>query len=295
MRLGTRASMLARTQSATVGNAWAEHTGGRWEEVLIATDGDDLTRPLAQVGNPGIFVSRLRDALLSGEVDVIVHSFKDLPSAQLPGVTVAAVPKRADARDALISAESGGLAGLPIGAVVGTSSPRRARALLAMRPDLAIEPIRGNVDTRLRKVRDGQVHATVLAMAGLLRLGKAGAVSEILPIEQMLPAPAQGALAVECRTGERELMGQLAAQSDKRSLLACTAERAVLAGVGALCTTAVGAYATFAAKAEMSLRADLADHRGVEYACLEVVGEVRDTADAYELGMVAARALLERQ
>ncbi len=294
MRLGTRASLLARTQSATVGDAWAKASGGTWEEVLITTAGDDTSVPLSQPGQPGVFVSALRAALLAGEVDVIVHSFKDLPSAPAIGIHLAAVPEREDARDALVSKGNLRLEQLPEGAVLGTSSPRRAQRMLALRPDLRIEPIRGNVDTRIRKVRDGEYDATILAIAGMKRIGREKECAQILTVDQLVPAPAQGALAIECRQGDRELMDQLKGLSHKASLLRAAAERAVLIGVEAECTTAVGAYAEIDKKGELTLVAELADHKGVEYERLSVSGMVKDRADAHALGLVAAAALLGR-
>ena len=294
MRLGTRASLLARTQSATVGDAWAEATGQSWEEVLITTAGDDTSVPLQQPGQPGVFVSALRAALMAGEVDVIVHSFKDLPSAPAIGVHLAAVPQREDARDALVSKGNLKLDQLPEGAVLGTSSPRRAQRMLALRPDLRIEPIRGNVDTRIRKVRDGEYDATILALAGMRRIGREKEAAQILSVEQLVPAPAQGALAIECRQGDRELMDQLKSLGHKQSMLRAAAERAVLIGVEAECTTAVGAYAEIDKKGELTLVAELAGHKGVDYERLSVSGIVKDRADAHALGLVAAAALLGR-
>ncbi len=294
MRLGTRASLLARTQSATVGDAWSQATGLPWEEVLITTAGDDTSVPLNQPGQPGVFVSALRAALLAGEVDVIVHSFKDLPSAPALGIHLAAVPEREDARDVLVSTGNLRLEQLPEGAVLGTSSPRRAQRMLALRPDLRVEPIRGNVDTRIRKVRDGEYDATILALAGLRRIGREKEAAQILAVEQLVPAPAQGALAVECRQGDRALMDQLKSLNHKPSMLRAAAERAVLVGVEAECTTAVGAYAEIDRKGELTLTAELADHRGVDYERLTVNGVVKDRADAHALGLVAAAALLGR-
>lgn len=294
MRLGTRASLLARTQSATVGDAWSTATGAAWEEVLITTAGDDTTVSLSQPGQPGVFVSALRAALLAGEVDVIVHSFKDLPSAPAIGIHLAAVPEREDARDALVSKGNLKLDQLPEGALLGTSSPRRAQRMLALRPDLRIEPIRGNVDTRIRKVRDGEYDATILAIAGMKRIGREKEAAQILTIDQLVPAPAQGALAIECRQGDRNLMDQLKVLGHKQSLLRSAAERAVLIGVEAECTTAVGAYAEIDKKGELTLVAELADHKGVEYERLSVSGMVKDRADAHALGLVAAAALLGR-
>ena len=294
MRLGTRASLLARTQSATVGDAWSAATGADWEEVLITTAGDDTSVPLSQPGQPGVFVSALRAALLAGEVDVIVHSFKDLPSAPAIGIHLAAVPEREDARDALVSKGNLRLEQLPEGAVLGTSSPRRAQRMLALRPDIRIEPIRGNVDTRIRKVRDGEYDATILAIAGMKRIGREKEAAQILGIDQLVPAPAQGALAIECRQGDRDLMDQLKALNHKQSHLRAAAERAVLIGVEAECTTAVGAYAEIDKKGELTLVAELADHQGVAYERLSVNGIVKDKADAHALGLVAAAALLGR-
>ncbi len=294
MRLGTRASLLARTQSATVGDAWSKATGQPWEEVLITTAGDDTSVPLNQPGQPGVFVSALRAALLSGEVDVIVHSYKDLPSAPAIGIHLAAVPEREDARDVLVSKGNLTLDRLPEGAVLGTSSPRRAQRMLALRPDLRIEPIRGNVDTRIRKVREGEYDATILALAGMRRIGREKEAAQILRVDQLVPAPAQGALAIECRQGDRELMDQLTGLSHKPSLLRAAAERAVLIGVEAECTTAVGAFAEIDRKGELTLIAELADHRGVEYERLSVSGVVKDRADAHALGLVAAAALMGR-
>lgn len=253
IRLGTRASVLARTQSATVGDALAEVAGRPWVEVLVRTHGDDTSVPLTS-GRPGLFVSTLRDALLVGDVDVIVHSYKDLPSEPVAGIVVAAVPVRADSRDALVSREGRRLADLPRGAIVGTSSPRRAAALLRMRPDLEVRPIRGNVDTRVAKVRSGEYDATVLAVAGLARIGRDHEITEVLA--DLLPAPAQGALAVECRAGDEVLREWLARLDDPDTRLTTSAERAVLVGVDAACTTAVAAQASIHGST-LRLRAEL--------------------------------------
>jgi hydroxymethylbilane synthase len=243
IRLGTRGSQLARTQSATVGDALAAASGRDWHEVIVRTPGDDTSKPLDQPGSPGLFVSTLRQALRAGDVDVVVHSFKDLPSAPEPGLIIAAVPTRVDPRDALVSRDGLALADLPPGAVVGTSSPRRAATLLRLRPDLSIRPIRGNVDTRIRKVRAGEFDAAVLAVAGLQRLGRADEITEVL--DAMVPAPAQGALAVECRADDRAMVDLLAGLDDAVSRLETAAERQVLVGIDAACTTAVAARATF--------------------------------------------------
>ncbi len=220
----------------------------------------------------------------------MVHSFKDLPSAPLAGLVVAAVPERADPRDALCAGDRVGLAGLAQGARIGTSSPRRDAGLRRVRPDLQIVPVRGNVDTRLRKVGDGQVDAVVLAAAGLQRLGRGDAITELLDPDVCVPAPAQGALAVECRVGTLE--AALASLDDQSARLAVTAERAVLAGVEAACTTAVGAYAVWRGAAELELLAELTDHRGVGHARSRRRVRVTTSAEAEALGLAVARELL---
>lgn len=290
LRLGSRGSLLARTQSQQVADAVTATTGREVELVIIKAEGDDLSIPLSAPPRPGAFVATLRDALLAGQVDLVVHSFKDLPSAPLPGLVVAAIPDRADPRDALCARDGLRLDDLPSRAKVGTSSPRRAAGLLRRRPDLQIVPIRGNVDTRLRKVTDGEVDAAVLAAAGLLRLGRQAAVTEWLDPLTFLPAPAQGALAVETRTGS--LAADLAALNDAPTRLAVTAERAVLAGIEAACTTAVGALANWLSPTELELVAELTDHRHVGYARVSRAARVRNIDEAQNLGLAVADELL---
>ncbi len=281
IRLGTRASILARTQSATVGDALAAVAGRPWAEVLIRTHGDDTSRPLASVGRPGVFVSALRDALVAGDVDVIVHSYKDLPSAPHAGLVLAAVPPRADPRDGLVAREGATLAELPAGSVVGTSSPRRAAALALQRPDLVVRPIRGNVDSRIAKVRSGEYDAAVLAVAGLTRIGRADEIAEVL---DLLPAPAQGALAVECRVDDVELRGWLAQLEDPVARLTTQAEREVLVGVDATCTTAIASAASWDGSV-LRLRAELTDEDGHRTA------DVRTALTPAEDRLLVARAL----
>lgn len=290
LRLGSRGSLLARTQSQQVADAVTATTGREVELVIIKAEGDDLSIPLSAPPRPGAFVATLRDALLAGQVDLVVHSFKDLPSAPPPGLVVAAIPDRADPRDALCARDGLRLDDLPSRAKVGTSSPRRAAGLLRRRPDLQIVPIRGNVDTRLRKVTDGEVDAAVLAAAGLLRLGRQAAVTEWLDPLTFLPAPAQGALAVETRTGS--LAADLAALNDAPTRLAVTAERAVLAGIEAACTTAVGALANWLSPTELELVAELTDHRHVGYARVSRAARVRNIDEAQNLGLAVADELL---
>ena len=289
IRLGTRASVLARTQSALVGDALAAVAGVPWREVLIRTQGDDTSTSLNQPGRPGLFVSALRDALLAGEVDVIVHSYKDLPSAPVSGIVLAAVPPREDARDALVSSDGSGLRDLPPGAVVGTSSPRRAASIARLRPDIVVRPIRGNVDTRIAKVRSGEYAATVLAVAGLRRIGRDDEIAELL--DDVLPAPAQGALAVECRADDARMRDWLAALDDPSAHQATAAEREVLVGIDAACTTAVGAAAE-RTPTGLVLHAELTE--GDQHATARVEADLDpdDLLGARALGLRAAAGLM---
>ena len=281
LRLGTRGSRLALTQSGQVaealmaaGGGGAAAAAGKASEgsgglgidlVTVRTDGDGDRTPLRQLGGVGVFAARLRHALLDGEVDLVVHSFKDLPTQPVEGLEVICVPPREDPRDALCARDGLTLADLPEGARVGTGSPRRAAQLLAARPDLEVVDLRGNVPTRLARVRGleavgvgtdepvapsradaaGDLDAVVLALSGLRRLGLEHCASEVLDLETMLPAPAQGALAVEARADEdsAELARAAAALDDEPTRLAVTAERALMARLGAGCAAPVGAWA----------------------------------------------------
>ena len=281
LRLGTRGSRLALTQSGQVADALMAAGGGgaataagkagegsgglSIDLVTVRTDGDGDRTPLRQLGGVGVFAARLRHALLDGEVDLVVHSFKDLPTQPVEGLEVICVPPREDPRDALCARDGLTLADLPEGARVGTGSPRRAAQLLAARPDLEVVDLRGNVPTRLARVRGleavgvgtdepvapsradaaGDLDAVVLALSGLRRLGLEHCASEVLDLETMLPAPAQGALAVEARAGEDsvELARAVAALDDEPTRLAVTAERALMARLGAGCAAPVGAWA----------------------------------------------------
>jgi hydroxymethylbilane synthase len=243
LRLGTRKSLMARTQSGHVARLITARTGAQVELVGLTSFGDVTRAPLADVGGTGVFVSALRESLLHGDVDLAVHSLKDLPTAPVPGILLAAVPVREDPRDALVARNGAKLADLPAGATIGTGSPRRAAQLLLMRPDIRPVPIRGNADTRLGKVASGEVDAVVLAYAGLARLGELDVVSEVFEADTMIPAPGQGALAVECRAGAGELAGLLAQVDDVATRAAVTAERVVLAELEAGCSAPLGAYA----------------------------------------------------
>ena len=243
LRLGSRKSPMAIAQSGQVARRIAERTGRRVEIVGVTTLGDVSREQVSQLGGTGVFVSALRDALLRGEVDFAVHSLKDLPTGAAPGIALAAVPARDDPRDALVARDGAKLADLPPGARVGTGSPRRAAQIALLRADINCVPIRGNANTRLAKVHDGEVDAVVLAYAGLARIGHADLVSEVFEPDDMVPAPGQGALAVECRTGDAALAALLAAVDHPATRSAVTAERSLLAALEAGCSAPVGAYA----------------------------------------------------
>ena len=243
LRLGSRKSPMAIAQSRQVADMITERTGRQVEIVGVTTLGDVSRAQLTQIGGTGVFVSALREALLGGEVDLAVHSLKDLPTGAAAGVVLAAVPPRDDPRDALVARDGAKLADLPPGARIGTGSPRRAAQLLGLRGDLRCVPIRGNAGTRLGKVGDGELDGVVLAYAGLARIGYAHAVTQIFEPDEMLPAPGQGALAIECRDGEPELAALLQAVTDQASVAAVTAERSLLEALEAGCSAPVGAYA----------------------------------------------------
>jgi len=242
IRIGTRGSALALVQARIVAAMLGREAVAKL--VVVRTAGDASDRPIRELAD-GAFVATLEDALRRGEVDVAVHSLKDLPTAESEDCTIAAIPPREDPRDVMVTATRGGLGSLPQGARVGTSSPRRGAFLLAIRPDVHLIDIRGNVDTRLRKVREGEVDATILAVAGLRRLGIPVASQEILSTDVLLPAPGQGALAVQCRSDDRVMRDRLAGLDDLHARIAVTAERALLRDLGASCELALGALATF--------------------------------------------------
>jgi len=246
IRVGTRRSLLARTQSEQVAAALREALGRDVTLVEVTTEGDVSSAPLASLGGTGVFVSALRDALLRGEVDLAVHSLKDLPTTPDERITLAAVPRREDPRDVVVARDGLTLGELPAGARIGTGSPRRAAQLRALGLGFDVVGIRGNVDTRIGKVVSGDVDAVVLARAGIARLGRLDEVTEALDPLQMLPAPGQGALAVECRAGDPLADEVRGAVDDPRTRAAVTAERAVLAALEAGCAAPVGALAEIA-------------------------------------------------
>ena len=244
LRLGSRKSPMAVSQSGDVARLITERTGRRVELVGVTTLGDVSKEQMSQIGGTGVFVSALREALLRGEVDFAVHSLKDLPTGAAPGITLAAVPPRDDPRDALVARDGAKLADLPSGARIGTGAPRRAAQLTLLRSDVTCVPIRGNAGTRLAKVREGEVDAVVLALAGLARIGQTELVSEVFEPDNMLPAPGQGALAVECRTEDTELTALLGLVDHAPTRAAVAAERSLLAALEAGCSAPVGAYAS---------------------------------------------------
>jgi len=247
IRIGTRRSQLAMTQTGYVADLLREALGRDVELVEVTTQGDVSGAPLATFGGVGVFVGALRDALLRGQVDLAVHSLKDLPTTPHEQITVAAVPVREDPRDVVVARDGLTLGELPHGARIGTGSPRRAAQLRALGLGFDVVAIRGNVDTRIRKVAEGDVDAVVLARAGIARLGRLDEVTEVLDPLQMLPAPGQGALAVECRAADSDLAAEVrSAIDDSRTRAAVSAERAVLAALEAGCSAPVGALAEVA-------------------------------------------------
>ena len=251
LRIGTRGSPLALAQAhetrdrlAAANDAFAAPDA--IEIVVIQTSGDKFqSGPLTELGGKGLFTKEIEDALLSEMIDIAVHSMKDVPSILPDGLDITCLLPREDPRDAFLSAAAPSLAALPKGAVVGTASLRRKAILLNRRPDLQVAPIRGNVNTRMRKLADGEVDATLLAIAGLKRLGKADAATEILTPEDMLPAVCQGAIGIECRTGDDATRALLEPINDAPTGRRVAAERALLAGLDGSCRTPIAALAEF--------------------------------------------------
>lgn len=248
IRIGTRASALALTQSGFVGRRLAALTGDDFELVRITTEGDVREEPLASLGGQGVFVTAVREALLDGRCDLVVHSMKDLPSACAPGLTFGAIPARQDPADVLCARAGLTFATLPRGAKVGTGSPRRAAQLRRLRGDVEVVGVRGNVPTRLRRVAQGDLDAVVLARAGLVRLKLLDEISQVFGADELLPAAGQGALAVECleaSAADGPLADALSAFDDLAARLEVTAERAVLEGLGAGCSAPIGVRANY--------------------------------------------------
>ncbi|WP_143965762.1 hydroxymethylbilane synthase [Gordonia zhaorongruii] len=296
IRIGTRGSKLATTQAQGIADRLTAN-GHPAELAIIKTAGDASSAPVAQIG-VGVFTTAIRLALRSGDCDVAIHSYKDLPTAPEPDFAMAAVPERVDPRDALVSRDGLVLGELPPGSTIGTSSPRRGAQLRAQGLGLEIRPLRGNLDSRLGRVANGELDAVVVARAGLVRVGRADEVTEALDPVVMLPAPAQGALAVECLADDAELVRILAELDDPSTRAAVDAERAVLAALEAGCTAPVGAIAEVVESidedgrifAELSLRAGVAAEDGSDVIRASAVGPVERAA---QLGKDLAAELLE--
>jgi hydroxymethylbilane synthase len=303
LRLGTRRSKLAMAQSGLVAETVREVTGRAVELVEITTYGDTSREHLAQIGGTGVFVAALREALLRGEVDFAVHSLKDLPTSQPDDLVLAAVPQREDPRDALVARDGLTFEQLPDGARIGTGSPRRMAQLnaYARSHGLRIEtvPIRGNVDTRIGFVRDGELDAVVLAAAGLSRLGRSGEVTDFLSVDTVLPAPGQGALAIECAASSADLAAALAELDDPYTRVAVTAERALLAALEAGCSAPVGALADLLVDGqvvnELRLRGVVGTTDGSSLVQLSTTGPVPTSHDdAAALGRELAAEMLAK-
>ncbi|HET9382937.1 MAG TPA: hydroxymethylbilane synthase [Streptomyces sp.] len=290
LRLGTRRSKLAMAQSGQVADAVSQVTGRPVELVEITTYGDVSREHLAQIGGTGVFVTALRDALARGEVDFAVHSLKDLPTAQPEELALAAVPVREDPRDVLVARDALKFADLPRGARIGTGSPRRTAQLNAYARahglDIEMVPVRGNVDTRIGFVREGRLDAVVLAAAGLSRIGRIDEVTDFLSVDTVLPAPGQGALAIECAAGNADLIAALAELDDPFTRVAVTAERSLLAALEAGCSAPVGALADLLADGqivkEMRLRGVVGTTDGATTVQLSTTGPVPEAHDRAE-------------
>ncbi|MGJ3560526.1 hydroxymethylbilane synthase [Streptomyces sp. INA 01156] len=288
MRLGTRRSKLAMSQSGQVADAVSQVTGRPVELVPITTYGDTSREHLAQIGGTGVFVAALREALVRGEVDFAVHSLKDLPTAPHDELVLAAVPEREDPRDVIIARDALKFTDLPRGARIGTGSARRMAQLNAYARGHGMEittvPIRGNVDTRIGYVKSGELDAVVLAAAGMNRVGRSDEVTDFLSVDTVLPAPGQGALAVECTVRNTELTAALAELDDPLTRAAVTAERSLLAALEAGCTAPVGALADLLADGpivkEMRLRGVVGTTDGTTLVQLSTTGPVPETHEA---------------
>jgi len=282
--IGTRGSRLALIQARMVSEALAASFPDVEITIReITTSGDrDRSRAISAMGETGVFTREIERALLAGEIDLAVHSLKDLPVEQPEGVVIAATPTRADARDTLICARASGLAGLPEGAKVGTSSPRRSAQLLRLRADLDVQPIRGNVDTRLAKVADGDYDAVVVAKAALDRLGCTDAITEIFEPDAMLPAPGQGALAAEIRDGDLDVARCASTLNDTVTFVTTGAERALLARLGGGCHLPLGALAQATGEGSFRLQAVVAAADGSRAAHAKAQGALENPSSVVD-------------
>ena len=288
LRIGSRESALAMYQTRLLAN-WVSPIPT--QIIGITTAGDNQHIPLTGQGTSGLFVNTLRNALLDDRVDFIVHSLKDVPTILDQRFALAAVPERVDPRDVFVGRDGMSIDDLAEGALVGTSSPRRAAWVRRRRPDLRVEPIRGNVDTRLAKVARGDYDATLLAAAGLSRLGLLTSAMHVIAIDDLIPAPAQGALGVECRASDTEVVAVLNALDNPSARFTATAERAVLRELGASCATAAGAHAELR-DGTLVLRADVMATAGLKRIAVEHVVVCGDVATADAAGVDVARELL---
>jgi hydroxymethylbilane synthase len=290
LRLGTRGSPLARAQSGLVARALeARHPGLRVELVFISTSGDRMQRgPVPPAGLKGLFVKEIEESLAAGEVDVGVHSMKDLPAHLAPGLALGSVPGRADPRDVLVGGPAGGLRALRAGSVVGTSSVRRRAQILSLRRDLDVVPLRGNVDTRLGRLERGELDAIVLAAAGLARLGVTPPSMQPIPSDELLPAVGQGTLALECRADDTRTRDLLVGISDPTAEAEAAAERGFLMAIGGDCNTPLAAHASVDGR-RLALRALVIDPEGRERVEDADSGPVTDAA---RLGREVAERLL---
>jgi hydroxymethylbilane synthase len=288
LRIGSRGSQLALWQANHIA-ALLREQGHRVELEIIRTTGDKITDvSLAQVGTKGMFTKEIEEALAEGRVDLAVHSLKDLPTEVPPGFELAAITRREDPRDVLLSQKHDGLSHLPQGARVGTSSLRRQAQLKVLRPDLEIQPLRGNVDTRLRKLESGEFDAIILAAAGLRRLGRTELVREFIPAETMCPAAGQGALGIEIRAGESTTRQHLRFLDDAAARTATSCERALLHQLGGGCQVPIGAFAE-ARGQSLHLTAVVAHPDGSR-----VLREAQEGAGPEKLAAAVANALLAR-
>ena len=288
LRVGSRGSQLALWQANHISRLLRER-GHQVEIEIIKTTGDKITDvALANVGTKGMFTKEIEEALADGRVDLAVHSLKDLPTSVAPGFEIAAITKRENPRDVFCSSKYASIDELPRGARVGTSSLRRQAQLKALRPDLKIYPLRGNVDTRLRKLEAGEFDAIILAAAGLNRLGKTELVKQIIPAEVMCPAAGQGALGIEIRAGDSAIRQHLIFLDDAAARATTTCERSLLNKLGGGCQVPIGAFAE-ARDGRLHLEAIVADPDGSK-----VIRESRDGSDPVQLGEAVAEALLHR-
>jgi hydroxymethylbilane synthase len=293
--IATRESRLALWQAEHVRDLLARDPGARVTLLPMTTRGDQiLDRTLAKVGGKGLFVKELENALEDGRADIAVHSLKDVPMDLPPGFALAAVLEREDPRDAFVSNRYGSLAELPVGAVVGTSSLRRVVQLAALRPDLRLEPLRGNLDTRLRKLDDGGFDAIVLAVAGLVRLGLGGRIRSSFDASEMLPCAGQGALAVETRAGPHALNERLAALTHRPTQLAVAAERAVSRRLGGSCSMPLAAYARWhGVRLQLDALVGHPERHAAPLLRASAAADVGDEVAAEALGRRCADALVE--